>query len=49
MENLIGNIANLGFPIVISMYLLVRIEEKLDTLSKTINILSENIQEIRLN
>ena len=36
-------IANVGFPIALSMYLLVRIEGKLQTLSDSINELSKNI------
>ena len=36
-------IANVGFPIVISMYLLIRIEGKLQVLSDSINELSKNI------
>ncbi len=36
-------IANLGFPIAISLYLLVRIEGKLQSLTDSINVLSSNI------
>ncbi len=36
MEELYVGIANLGFPIVISIYLLVRIEGKLNQLSESI-------------
>lgn len=36
-------IASVGFPIALSMYLLVRIEGKLQTLSESINELSKNI------
>ena len=36
-------IASVGFPIALSMYLLVRIEWKLQTLSDSINELSKNI------
>ncbi|MCE9674394.1 YvrJ family protein [Paraclostridium bifermentans] len=36
-------IANVGFPIAISMYLLIRIESKLQGLSDSINELSKNI------
>ncbi|WP_270646770.1 YvrJ family protein [Paeniclostridium hominis] len=36
-------IANVGFPIAISMYLLIRIESKLSALSDSINELSKNI------
>lgn len=43
MEEVLSYIANLGFPIVISVYLLVRIEDKLDQLSESINELSRVI------
>ncbi|MGL5750474.1 MAG: YvrJ family protein [Paraclostridium sp.] len=36
-------IASVGFPIALSMYLLVRIEGKLQTLTDSINELSKNI------
>ena len=41
-------IANVGFPIVISMYLLIRIEGKLQVLSASINELSKNINVIKI-
>ncbi|MGL4911824.1 MAG: YvrJ family protein [Romboutsia sp.] len=41
--NLQTLIANVGFPIAISMYLLVRIEGKLSHLTDSINELSKNI------
>jgi hypothetical protein len=37
MVNLIGNV---GFPIAVSLYLLVRIEGKLENLTKSINELA---------
>ncbi|WP_416198707.1 MAG: YvrJ protein family protein [Sporanaerobacter sp.] len=46
MEEVFSQIANLGFPIVISIYLLVRIEGKLDELTKSINELSKAIGNI---
>lgn len=39
-------VANLGFPAIVTMYLLVRIESKLDGLSGSINSLSTNISEL---
>ncbi|MGL4759907.1 MAG: YvrJ family protein [Sarcina sp.] len=46
MEKLIEMIANVGFPIAIAMYLLMRIEVKLDRLSISIeklsNVLNKN-------
>ncbi|MCC3867900.1 YvrJ family protein [Terrisporobacter mayombei] len=47
MDNIQSIIANLGFPIAISLYLLVRIEGKLQALTDSINELSGNI--IKLN
>lgn len=43
MEELYSNVANLGFPITVSIYLLVRIEGKLNTLTQSINDLSKAI------
>lgn len=40
-------VASVGFPIALSMYLLVRIEGKLQTLSDSINELSKNIISIK--
>lgn len=42
-------IANVGFPIAISMYLLIRIEGKLSQLTDSINELSNNITSIKNN
>lgn len=47
MNNIQSIIANLGFPIAISLYLLVRIEGKLQGLTDSINELSKNI--IKMN
>ncbi|HLR21779.1 MAG TPA: YvrJ family protein [Tissierellaceae bacterium] len=43
MEDIYTHIANLGFPIVISIYLLVRIEGKLNQLTDSIIELSKVI------
>ena len=40
-------IASVGFPIALCMYLLVRIEGKLQTLTDSINELSKNIISMR--
>lgn len=40
MDNLVGLIGNVGFPIAVSIYLLVRIEGKLENLTNSINNLS---------
>lgn len=47
MEEIYTHIANLGFPIVISMYLLIRIEGKLNQLTESINELSKVISSSR--
>ncbi len=46
MESILGQIANLGFPIVLSIYLLVRVEGKLEKLSESINELSKTIASV---
>lgn len=38
-----GTIANLGFPIAVSIYLLTRIEGKLEALTTSINALTQVI------
>lgn len=40
-------ISNIGFPITLSMYLLIRIEGKLLNLTDSINNLSKNILNIK--
>ncbi|WP_297132419.1 YvrJ family protein [Terrisporobacter sp.] len=47
MDNFQSIIANLGFPIAISMYLLIRIEGKLQSLTDSINELSKNIIKLK--
>ncbi|CEK39966.1 YvrJ family protein [Paraclostridium sordellii] len=39
-------VSNLGFPAIVTMYLLIRIEGKLENLSTSINSLSSNINEL---
>lgn len=45
MNELWGQIGNFGFPIVVSLYLLVRIENKLDALTTAITKLSERLND----
>lgn len=45
MEQLLGYAANYGFPMAVSVYLLVRIETKLEKLSASINDLAKIIAE----
>ncbi|SCH01712.1 MULTISPECIES: YvrJ family protein [unclassified Romboutsia] len=40
-------IANVGFPIALSMYLLIRIEGKLQALSNSINDLSKTLLSLK--
>ena len=47
MENISAMIANLGFPIAVSIYLLIRIEGKMQALTDSINELSKNIHNIK--
>ena len=46
MANFQTIVANLGFPIAISLYLLVRIEGKLQALTDSIKELSHNINKM---
>lgn len=43
MEEFLKQVANFGFPIVLSVYLLVRVEGKLEKLTESINELSRTI------
>lgn len=47
MEDLLFTIGNQGFPIVVSIYLLVRIEGKLENLSGSISDLAKNIEKLK--
>lgn len=47
MEIIETLIANVGFPVAVSMYLLVRLESKLETLTNSINELSSNIVSLK--
>ena len=37
MENIISSISNVGFPVVLSVFLLLMFEKKIDELTKAIN------------
>lgn len=43
VENIVNIIANFGFPIALSCYLLIRLEAKLERLTESINALATNI------
>ncbi len=46
LEDLTPLVANLGFPIVVSLYLLVRVERKLEELKACIKEANRNIEKI---
>jgi len=48
MDEVYAYVANLGFPIVVSVYLLVRIEAKLEKLSASIHELAQVISACNL-
>lgn len=45
-NDLVGLIGNVGFPIAVSVYLLVRVEGKLEVLTSSINNLSNVINNL---
>ena len=47
MEELVNLVANIGFPIAVSIYLLVRVQRKLEGLTNSINNLSQTINSIK--
>ena len=47
MEDLLSNISNIGFPIAISCYLLVRLEKKMEELKEVIVDLSNAIEDFK--
>lgn len=47
MEQLLGYAANYGFPMVISMYLLIRIETKLEKLAASIQNLANTLTALK--
>ena len=46
MAEILSQVGDVGFPIVVSIYLLVRVERKLDELTKAINALSRIISDL---
>lgn len=44
MDEIVMLVSNVGFPIAISIYLLVRIEDKLSNLTNSFNKLSKTIE-----
>lgn len=47
MEDLLASISNIGFPIAISCYLLVRLEKKMEELKEVIVGLSKAIEDFK--
>lgn len=47
MEEMMGAIGNVGFPIAVSIYLLVRVETKMDRLTQSIQELSRVIEVLK--
>lgn len=47
MEQILEMVANVGFPIAVAVYLLVRIESRLDNLSASIGELARVVGEMR--
>jgi len=47
MEDLAAQVANVGFPIAVSIYLLVRVEAKIEGLTQSIYELSKVIEGIK--
>lgn len=45
MDELFNLVGNLGFPIAVTLYLLIRIEGKLELLTESINQLSRTLVE----
>lgn len=46
MDELLKGVANYGFPIIVSVYLLVRMESKMDTLQAAIVELTHAVERI---
>ena len=46
MEELLQGVANFGFPIIVSAYLLIRMEDKMENLQKAIIDLSNAIERV---
>jgi hypothetical protein len=47
MEEILEMVGNVGFPIAVAAYLLVRIENRLDSLSVSIGELARAVSEMR--
>jgi hypothetical protein len=47
VDNILSFVSDVGFPIVVTLYLLHRIETKLDTLNDSIVTLPERLKEVK--
>lgn len=47
MDDLVAQVANVGFPIAVSIYLLVRVEAKIESLTASIYELAKVIEGIK--
>ena len=49
MEDLLQGVANFGFPIMVSAYLLIRMETKMENLQKAIVELAQTLERMNRN
>ena len=49
MEDLLQGVANFGFPIIVSAYLLVRMESRMENLQKAIIELAQTLERMNRN
>lgn len=47
MDDLFMQIANYGFPMVVCVYLLIRVESKIETLANSIQTLAISIEKVK--
>ncbi|MBF8984652.1 YvrJ family protein [Lutibacter sp. B2] len=47
MEDFMAAVANIGFPIAVAGYLLIRVEKKIDDLTKGVNELSKAVEDLK--
>ncbi|MDQ7723544.1 YvrJ family protein [Bacillus inaquosorum] len=47
IEQLLSQIGNFGFPLVLAIYLLIRFEKKIEKLTEVISQLENNIKELK--
>jgi len=47
MEQMLSLVSNMGFPIVVSIYLLVRVESRIQELARSINELAQAVASLK--